>query len=106
MSEEKKEEKKEEVKAAIPEAPAASAPETKDAPPAAKAEAAPQAAAAETPPAEAPKKEKPSACVGCKKSIKKKRWYYRDGKYYCTKRCWNTTVKKADKKDEAPAAKS
>jgi hypothetical protein len=53
---------------------------------------------------EAPKKEKPANCEGCKKSIKKKRWYYRDGKYYCTKRCWTSAVKKAPKNEAAPAA--
>jgi len=49
------------------------------------------------------KKEKPSNCGGCKKSIKKKRWYYRDGKYYCSKRCFKTTLKKEDKKEEPKA---
>jgi len=73
----------------------------------AKAEAAPAGAPeapknAEAPAtAAAPKKERPSNCAGCNKSIKKKRWYYRDGKYYCTKRCWKTTLKK-DEKKEAP----
>ena len=49
------------------------------------------------------KTEKPANCVGCKKSIKKKRWYYRNGAYYCTKRCWSTTTKKPVKAEEAPA---
>lgn len=57
-------------------------------------------------PAEPIKKEKPSTCVGCSKSIKKKRWYYRDGKYYCSKRCWSQKAKKKETKDAgaAPAA--
>ena len=46
------------------------------------------------------KKEKPSNCAACNKSIRKKRWYYRNGKFYCTKRCWTTTLKK----EEAPKA--
>jgi hypothetical protein len=51
------------------------------------------------------KKEKPANCAGCNKSIKKKRWYYRDGKYYCTKRCWVTaSKKKEEKKEGAPAS--
>jgi hypothetical protein len=58
--------------------------------------------AAKTPEVKA-KKEKPSNCAGCKKSIKKKRWYYRDGKYYCSKRCFKTTLKKDDKKEEPKA---
>lgn len=48
-------------------------------------------------PAEKKKKEKPSNCAACNKSIKKKRYYYRNGKYFCTQRCFKTTVKKADK---------
>ncbi|MCX5686032.1 MAG: hypothetical protein NTW09_00985 [Candidatus Omnitrophica bacterium] len=48
------------------------------------------------------KKEKPANCAGCNKSIRKKRWYYRNGKTYCTKRCWQTTEKK--KKEEKAAA--
>ena len=43
------------------------------------------------------KKEKPANCAACNKSIKKKRYYYRNGKHYCTKRCWKTTVKKESK---------
>ncbi|MDP3730432.1 MAG: hypothetical protein Q8R14_02780 [Candidatus Omnitrophota bacterium] len=54
---------------------------------------------AEAPKANAPKPEekkieKPSNCAVCKKSIKKKRYYYRNGKYFCTQRCFKTTVKK------------
>ena len=74
----KEEPKKEEAKA--PEAP----PETKDA----KKE--------ETP----AKKEKPSNCAACNKPIKKKRWYYRNGKFYCSKTCWNTASKKDRKPEE------
>jgi hypothetical protein len=58
------------------------------------------------------KKEKPANCAVCNKSIRKKRYYYRNGKYYCTKRCWKTTIKKEEKtldtknpsdaKDQAP----
>jgi hypothetical protein len=105
------EEKKEEIK---PEAPAsveksAEAPKA-DAPAAAPAQETPQAAPAAAAPAaakkeEAPvKAERPDNCAGCKKSIKKKRWYYRDGKYYCTKRCWSSANKKAEKPQEAAPA--
>ena len=72
----KKEEPKAEVKAAAPEA--VKAPEAKK-----KEDAA----------------EKPANCASCNKSIKNKRWYYRNGKYYCSKRCWQT----AAKKEKAPA---
>ncbi len=53
----------------------------------------------------APKLEKPSNCSSCNKSIKKKRWYYRNGKFFCTKRCWSKTIKKEEKKEEAQGEK-
>jgi len=43
---------------------------------------------------EAPPKVTPTNCCVCNKSIKKIRWYYRNGKHYCTKRCWLTAKKK------------
>ena len=49
------------------------------------------------------KVDRPMNCVGCKKSIKK-RWYYRDNNYYCTKRCWSVTTKKPVQAEEKPAA--
>ena len=72
-----------------------------------KAEAKPQSAAAEPAKAAEPKKaeapkEKPANCASCNKSIKSKRWYYRNGKYYCSKRCWQT----ASKKEKAPEAQA
>ena len=59
-----------------------------------------EALKAEAPKTDAPKpkekkKEKPSNCAVCNKFIKKKRYYYRNGKYFCTQRCFKTTVKKA-----------
>lgn len=52
-------------------------------------------------PAAMVKVERPANCVVCNKSIKlRKRWYYRNGKYYCTKRCWRTTVKKEEEKPQ------
>lgn len=74
-----------------PETPKAEAPVPA---PAANAEAAP-AAETKAKEAAAPTKVTPTNCVQCNKSIKKIRWYYRDGKYYCTKRCWITAAKKA-----------
>lgn len=55
-------------------------------------------------PKEAAKKEKPTNCGACNKALRKRRWYYRNGKYYCTKRCWQTTVKKEEKPAEATPA--
>lgn len=33
-------------------------------------------------------KGKPTNCLACNKVLRHKRWYYRNGLYYCTKRCW------------------
>jgi len=41
-----------------------------------------------------PKEEKQTNCLSCNKPIKKIRRYYRDGKLYCTKKCWSTFIKK------------
>jgi hypothetical protein len=46
------------------------------------------------------KKARPANCAVCNKSIRKKRWYYRNGNYYCSKRCWKTTVKKEEAKPQ------
>jgi hypothetical protein len=35
-----------------------------------------------------PEKVRPTNCVKCNKVIKNNWWYYRNGKYYCNKRCW------------------
>lgn len=32
--------------------------------------------------------EEQTNCLACSKPIKKIRRYYRNGKYYCTKKCW------------------
>jgi hypothetical protein len=94
MTEEKKEEIKEHAAAEAPKAEAA-----------AQQQVPPGPAVKEEKKQEAPvKKERPANCEGCKKSIKKKRWYYRDGKYYCTKRCWNSSSKKAAKPEGAAPA--
>ena len=52
-----------------------------------------------------PKVEKPANCASCNKSIKNKRWYYRNGKFFCTKRCWKTMIKKEETKEEAQGEK-
>lgn len=87
--------------AGAPEIPAA-AQAAAEPPAPAEAAAAPAAAKEEKKEAASVKKERPANCAGCKKSIKNKRWYYRNGKYYCTKRCWGTTNKKPAKTEEAP----
>ncbi|PIP19825.1 MAG: hypothetical protein COT38_03245 [Candidatus Omnitrophica bacterium CG08_land_8_20_14_0_20_41_16] len=41
-----------------------------------------------------PIQEKQTNCLACNKPIKKIRRYYRDGKFYCTKRCWKNYLEK------------
>ncbi|MFH0827611.1 MAG: LIM domain-containing protein [Candidatus Omnitrophota bacterium] len=43
---------------------------------------------------EQPAVEKQTNCLSCNKPLKKVRIYYRDGKFYCTKRCWLKFTKK------------
>ena len=31
---------------------------------------------------------KPTNCKNCNKKLSKKKWYYRNGNYFCNKRCW------------------
>ena len=98
------EEKKEEIKKPVPEAAQKPAEQTQPAAPASEPKAEVKAAAEPAKAPEAKKKEdtateKPANCTSCNKSIKNKRWYYRNGKYYCSKRCWQT----AAKKEKAPA---
>ena len=44
--------------------------------------------------------EKQTNCLSCNKPIKKRKKYYRNGKYYCSKKCYKKTLKK-EVKDEA-----
>ena len=49
----------------------------------------------ETKQEEKPVVEKQTNCLGCSKPLKKIRRYYRDGKYYCIKRCWRIYLDKS-----------
>ncbi|MBN1913491.1 MAG: hypothetical protein JW788_03730 [Candidatus Omnitrophica bacterium] len=40
-----------------------------------------------------PAEEKQTNCLGCGKPIKKLKRYYRNGKYFCNKRCWKKSLK-------------
>jgi len=43
-------------------------------------------------------------CASCNKPLKIVKRYYRNGKYFCTKNCYKTFLKKQEKKaDEQPA---
>jgi outer membrane biosynthesis protein TonB len=106
-AQQKPEPKAEEPKAQEPKAEvkAEAAPAQPQAASAPTAQAAPAAQLKEEKKAEAkPAKVKPENCAACNKSVRKKRWYYRNGKYYCTKRCWMTTLKKEEKPSEAASA--
>ena len=35
-----------------------------------------------------PAEEKQTNCLGCNKPLKRIKRYYRNGKFYCTKKCW------------------
>ena len=91
------EENKDRVEAPKPEEPKQETPKVEAPKPEEPKQEAPKAEApkADVPKPEEKKKEKPSNCAVCNKSIKKKRYYYRNGKYFCTQRCFKTTVKKA-----------
>lgn len=43
-----------------------------------------------------------ATCTSCGKRLTRKHWYYRNGKYFCKQRCWDTEQAKA----AADAAKS
>jgi len=42
-----------------------------------------------------PKAEKQTNCLACNKPIKKLKLYYRNGKFYCNKKCWRTFMDKS-----------
>ena len=48
---------------------------------------------------------RPAACATCGKRLNRKQWYYRNGKYFCKKRCWVTESAKvaSEAKDSASA---
>lgn len=41
-----------------------------------------------------PAAEKQTNCLACNKPIKKLKRYYRDGKFYCSKKCWRNYLNK------------
>lgn len=42
-----------------------------------------------------PKTERQTNCLACNKVIKKLKRYYRNGKLYCSKKCWRAFVAKS-----------
>ncbi|MFH0762572.1 MAG: hypothetical protein V1925_01635 [Candidatus Omnitrophota bacterium] len=49
---------------------------------------------------EQPKPEEQTNCLICNKPIKRLTRYYRDGKFYCGKKCWRTAKEKSKKEKE------
>ena len=47
-----------------------------------------------------------AACTSCGKRLNRKQWYYRNGKYFCKKRCWVKEVEKAAKESAEKAEKA
>lgn len=37
---------------------------------------------------------KATNCTQCNKPLKRGMWYYRNGKFYCNKRCWKKSTEK------------
>ena len=46
---------------------------------------------------------RPAACASCGKRLNRKQWYYRNGRYFCKRRCWVTEQDKAEKEAAAKA---
>ncbi len=47
---------------------------------------------------------RPSSCSVCGKRLNRKQWYYRNGRYYCKRRCWETERAKGPQAAEGVAA--
>ena len=45
-----------------------------------------------------------ATCSSCGKRLNRKLWYYRNGKYYCQRRCWVTEQEKAAKETATAGA--
>lgn len=49
--------------------------------------------------AQIPQAEKQTNCPACSKPIKKLKRYYRNGKFYCNKKCWIKAIKSTKGKE-------
>ena len=43
--------------------------------------------------------DRPATCASCGKRLNRKQWYYRNGKFFCKKRCWVTEQGKVAKEE-------
>ena len=50
--------------------------------------------------------ERPSVCASCGKRLSKKSWYYRNGQFFCKKRCWETAKAKAQEAKPSEPSKT
>lgn len=39
--------------------------------------------------------DRPATCASCGKRLNRKSWYYRNGQFFCKRRCWVTESTKA-----------
>ena len=46
---------------------------------------------------------RPATCTSCGKRLNRKQWYYRNGRYFCKRRCWVTEQDKAKKEAASKA---
>lgn len=58
----------------------------------------PETATAQQKPQAKPVAEKQTNCLGCNKPLKKLKRYYRNGKFYCSKKCWRKAVRASAEK--------
>ena len=49
---------------------------------------------------------RPATCASCGKRLSRKQWYYRNGQYFCKRRCWLTEREKAAEKAAKEAAQA
>jgi hypothetical protein len=56
--------------------------------------------AEKAPEAGKPEVEKQTNCIVCNKAIKRLTRFYRNGKFYCTKRCWKKSLKPKEEENK------
>jgi hypothetical protein len=49
--------------------------------------------------------QKPTECAACAKALKKKLWYYRNGAFFCTAKCYKRKTEEDRKKAEEASKK-
>lgn len=54
--------------------------------------ASPEVTAGATPAAPAAPAGRATTCAQCNKRLDRKKQYYRNGRYFCNKRCWHTSA--------------